>query len=200
MTDKAQNQDILSPAEVAKLLYVTPATVRLWAEKGELTALTTPGGHRRFVRENVEAFAKSKDFPINSLNEKKLRILIVDDEKQYSRYLLKLFGMYSDKVIAEVANDGFEAGIAITEFKPDVVILDLMMDGIDGFQVCHRIKSSKKTNNIRVIAMTGHPSAENINNIIEAGAETCMPKPIDKDALLAYLDIEHSTVSAHIEE
>ena len=190
MVEEQDDSDILSPAQVAKLLFVTPATVRLWADKGELPAQTTPGGHRRFKRSDIEKFARSRCYPLKNVGRNKLRILIVDDEKPYSIYIQKIFSKFSDQVITEVANDGFEAGLAVTKFKPDVVILDLMMNGMDGFEVCRRIKSSDDTKMIRVIAMTGHPSSENVDRIINAGAETCIPKPIKKSDLFAYLGIE----------
>jgi len=75
------------------------------------------------------------------------------------------------------------------DFSPDVVLLDLMMPGMDGFQVCERLKKDSATKNIRVIAMTGYPSAMNTEKILAAGAEICLPKPVDRAQLLELLGV-----------
>ncbi len=71
--------------------------------------------------------------------------------------------------------------------KPDVVILDLRMPGMDGFEVCTLIKSQDSTKHAQVIAMTAYPSAENKEQIIACGARTCLAKPLDMPLLLAEL-------------
>lgn len=179
----------LTPGQVAKLLMVSPAAVRLWAEKGEIKALTTPGGHRRFLPSEVERFSTERGLTPISKEELKLSVLIVDDDIQFTNYLNKLLNIFDEKVDVDVANDGFGAGLKIREREPDVVLLDLMMPGLDGFTVCQRIKSNSITSDIRVIAMTGYPSAENVEKILLAGAEVCLPKPVDKDELLQLLGL-----------
>jgi two-component system cell cycle response regulator len=64
-----------------------------------------------------------------------------------------------------------------------------MMPGMDGFEVCRRVKNDPATATIRVIAMTGYPTEENIKRILAAGAESCMTKPVDHAELLAVLDL-----------
>ena len=181
----------LTPNQVAELLMVSPTAVRQWAEKGELNALTTPGGHRRFLPGEVERFARTRGMTLNTGDGGALRVLIVDDEKQFSRYLVKLLEGFSEQVVTETARDGFAAGLKVKEFEPHVVLLDLMMPGLDGFEVCHQLKSSSSTKAIRVIAMTGYLSQKNVEKIIAAGAEVCLPKPIDAQVLLEHLGLNH---------
>ena len=187
-----QDESYLTPGQVAKLLMVSPAAVRLWAEKGEIKALTTPGGHRRFLPSEVERFSKERGLVAIKKHKMKLSVLIVDDDIQFTNYLTKLLNKFPEKVDVEVANDGFGAGLKVREQEPDVVLLDLMMPGLDGFTVCQRIKSNSITSEIRVIAMTGYPSAENVEKILAAGAEVCLPKPIDKNELLQLLGLDSS--------
>ena len=66
----------------------------------------------------------------------------------------------------------------------DLVLLDLMMPGIDGIEVCRGLKADKNSRHIRVIAMTGYPSDANQSAMIGVGAETCLSKPIDHERLL----------------
>jgi CheY-like chemotaxis protein len=72
------------------------------------------------------------------------------------------------------------------------MLLDLMMPGMDGFEVCSRLKADNATKNIRVVAMTGYPSDENVNRILAAGAECCLAKPLDREKLLAVLGLSSS--------
>jgi len=88
-----------------------------------------------------------------------------------------------------LARDGFGAGSKVQSFKPDVILLDLMMPGMNGFEVCKALSSDSATDAIKIIAITGFYSAENVSRIIEAGASACLQKPIDTQALLDLLDL-----------
>ena len=121
---------------------------------------------------------------------KKLSVLIVDDEPQLLSYLTKLLKKYSDFVDVETANNGFDAGIKVNELKPNVILLDLMMPGLDGFDVCEKIKTSPLTSDIRIIAMTGFPSPANVEKILSLGADACLSKPLNRDELLKQIGIE----------
>lgn len=186
------DESYLTPGQVAKLLMVSPAAVRLWAEKGEIKALTTPGGHRRFLLSEVERFSNERGLAKAKKKNLTLSVLIVDDDIQFTNYLRKLLSKFPTQIDVDVANDGFGAGLKVREQEPDIVLLDLMMPGLDGFTVCQRIKSNSITSEIRVIAMTGYPSAENVKKILSAGAEVCLSKPVNKDELLQLLGIKHS--------
>ena len=176
-----QAKPYLTPNEVAALLMVAPGTVRVWSEKGVLRAQTTVGGHRRYVREDVERFMRERHA---GREGGPLRVLIVDDDAAVVRYLAAWLGGLDGMVVA-TAGDGFAAGRQIDAFKPDVVLLDLMMPGLDGFGVCRMIKGDAVTRQIRVLAITGEPNAANVASILAAGAEVCLAKPIDEEALLA---------------
>src|SRR5215469_14764983 len=78
---KTRQKTHLTPNEVAELLMVNPVTVRQWAARGLLRSLTTPGGHRRFLLNDVEEFARSRGAtPITRNAGRPERILIVDDD------------------------------------------------------------------------------------------------------------------------
>jgi excisionase family DNA binding protein len=183
------SKSYLTPSEAAKLLMVSPITVRAWAQKGLLPSETTPGGHRRFLRENVEQFAKQcKTAP----QRNDLRVLVVDDDKQVAGFLVEWLTGLDEPFVVDAAADGFEAGSKVHIFEPDIILLDLMMPGLDGFAVCRQIKADPDTRDIRVIAMTGHPSPENQRRILEAGAEICIAKPLDTKFLLGLLKADLS--------
>jgi len=183
----------LTPNEVAELLMVSPTAVRQWAEKGELKALTTPGGHRRFMPDDVERFAQKRGLTLNTMDNNALRVLIVDDDPSFTEYLTDLLQKADPPVITEVASEGFSAGLKVRRFKPQIILLDLKMPGLDGFQVCRLLKAEPATIQIRVIMMTGYATPENVENAVLAGAEACINKPLDVKEFFKLLGLKKST-------
>ncbi len=118
-----------------------------------------------------------------------MRILIVDDNEMLANYLVDLFDSLPDDIETQIANGGQEAFHKVDEFKPDVVLLDILMPAITGFEVCRRIKNNPKTSHIKIISMTGIYDQAHISQILEAGADACLSKPIDKEALLKALGL-----------
>jgi len=182
-------QSLLTPSEAAELLHVAPTTIRHWAQNGRLPFITTPGGHRRFTRENILSLMSSSEENVNH----KFSILIIEDDKDFADMLVQLLESFFPEVNVTVAYDGFEAGDLLHAFKPDLVILDLMMSGINGFSICHRIKNTPSTESINVIAMTGALTEENVERITQLGAEMCIGKPLDYNLI-------KTTISQMIEQ
>ena len=187
MVEELKSKPYLTPNEVAQWMMVSPITVRGWAQKGMLQAEVTPGGHRRFRREEVERFARQWN-PAG--NRGPLRVLIVDDDKSVVGFLKELLEGAADPVTVEVAYGGFEAGRKVHAFTPDIVLLDYMMPGIRGAEVCRQIKQIPGLANVRVIGMSGFLSPENEAEMIAAGAECCLTKPLDTSRLLTLMGVE----------
>lgn len=180
------DQPFFCPSELADLLMVSPVTVRGWAARGLIRAEVTPGGHRRFLRSEVERFVRERD---GAGRQRQLKLLVVEDDDMHRAYLVDLFASLGDAVLVETARDGFEAGLKLAGFAPHVVLLDLMMPGMNGFETCRRIKNDPATSAVRVIAMTGYPSQENLQRIVGAGAEVMLAKPIDVPLLMHALGL-----------
>ena len=183
-----QEKGYYAPSQVAEMLMVSPVTVRLWASKGHLQSVQTPGGHRRFLRHELERFARERNLTLQIPASDALRILIVDDNQQVTRYLERLLAT-QDSIDSMSANDGFSAGRLVQVFQPQVVLLDLMMPGLDGFQVCRQIKADPVYRSVRIIAMTGFCTADNVHKALSAGAECCIAKPIDEHELFRHLGL-----------
>ncbi len=174
----------------AKILGVTPATLRGWTNRGRLRAETTEGGHRRYPVSEVQRLAKRNGIELELPEDLSLRILVVDDDEQFSAFITEVLQGMPEVTSVSVAHSGYLAGNLIPKFKPDVVLLDLKMPGLDGFEVCRMIKEDLETRFIRVIAMSGYCTEENRNGIIQAGAETCLAKPFSVAALQRALGFE----------
>ncbi|MFH1350014.1 MAG: response regulator [Pseudomonadota bacterium] len=114
------------------------------------------------------------------------KILIVDDDPHIQEMLTTMLSAHQYET--EVASDGFEAGVKVMEFGPGLIILDLFMPGMDGFQVCKRIKENLSTSQIKILALTGYDTQENRDRIIAAGADGYMAKPVAMDTLLQHIE------------
>lgn len=183
----------LTPTEVAEMLRVSPITVRQWAQKGELLAELTPGGHRRFLASVVEDFARARKLTLASRSGQPTKILIVEDDLWFARYLADLLEGSPVSAITASARDGFQAGRMVHTFRPDIVLLDLRMPGLDGIQVCQQIKADPSLAGVRVIAMSGYTSAEQTRHALAAGAERCLTKPLDAKELMEALHLPETS-------
>jgi len=181
------NKQILTPNQVAELLMVSPAAVRQWAAKGELAALTTPGGHRRFKMSDVLAFAATKGMSLNT-HKDSASILIVDDDIQFANMLKETMSEHDERLIIQIAHDGYEAGKLVQSCKPDLIFLDLRMPTMDGLETCKRIKQDNETKNTRIVCMTGYNDQSDIDKVLSYGAEACLIKPIEEQDIVDYLD------------
>lgn len=105
-------------------------------------------------------------------------ILLVDDNEQN----LELLEAYLEDlgVPVRTARDGLEAMAAIERDPPDLVLLDIMMPRMSGFQVCERIKGRPHTRDIPVIMVTALSQVGDVERAVEAGADDFLTKPVNK--------------------
>ena len=184
---------LLSPAEAAARLGVAPVTLRKWAQKGALPAHTTVGRHRRFAEADLARFAQEHGMTLLTPACDERRILIVEDDRQLSMFISEALATLDPAPEVDVAYDGFEAGRKLQRWQPHLVLLDLMLPGIDGFAICRALKDDPSTRAIRIVAMTGYDSADNVRRILAAGAEICLSKPFSTRELLAALEGDPAT-------
>jgi excisionase family DNA binding protein len=177
--------------ETAKLCHVSPLSIINWVNAGRLPAFRTPGGHRRIRREDLSKFMRDSGIPLpEELREGsgKSKVLVVDDEASIRELLAEHLATRTRSYEVLTAADGFEAGRLVATFRPDVVLLDLRMPGLDGFQICRTIKAGPETSSTVVIAMTGYYSPETEARVLECGALRCFAKPVEPSTLSAFID------------
>jgi CheY-like chemotaxis protein len=110
------------------------------------------------------------------------RILIADDNAQNVELLEAYFAEGDWDV--RTAADGEETLRVVREWQPDVILLDIMMPKISGFEVCKRLRADAATRQIAVLMVTGLDQPSDIEKAVEAGTEDFMTKPINKADLL----------------
>jgi excisionase family DNA binding protein len=173
-------EDILTVFQASKYCNVSPKTIINWIEAGHIPAYKTVGGHRRIKRSDMEDFMKRQGMPIprdEMLSERK-RILIVDDDPIIVETLVQALEEeeYNYEIIS--ASDGFEAGLQVNHFKPHLLILDIMMPDIKGFEVCRKIKTNEETKNTKIIVLSAYLDDEKFKRMREYGADLCFSKPL----------------------
>ena len=175
------NQEMLSVPQAAK--YCAIGRVTLWkcVKSGDLKAWLTPGGHYRILKKDLEAFARKKGmYPLASYHPpQKNKILIVDDDRDIREMLTRILRFH--KYETETASDGFETGAKVVGFKPDLIILDLFMPGMDGFEVCKKLKEDPGSADIKILIYTADESDENRERIMALGADGYLVKPVDNN-------------------
>lgn len=179
-----ETKQSFSTSEVAKYCHVTADTIRKWAEAGRIRVFKTPGGHRRIRREDLLRFLRENSIPVHEdLDDSGVRILIVDDEKAVISVVRRFLERSQSPFEIEVAMDGYDAGHQVAMFRPDVVFLDLKLPGLDGFEVCRRIKQDPQHSNTQIVAMTGYYDVDVAQRVVELGALLCLQKPFTPDDL-----------------
>ena len=174
-------EDLLTTGAIARYCEVSTNAVKKWIRRSDLPAFRTPGGHFRISREAFRSFLERHGMPISSafFSPRAARVLIADDEPIVRELVRELvLSSTPDRVEVETAEDGYDALLKVGDFKPDLLILDLKMPRMDGFEACRSIRSNPHTAHIRIVAMTGFAGAGNRERILAAGAHTCFDKTL----------------------
>src|SRR5215467_13393233 len=147
-------KSIYTTHEVSHLLHVNPRSVINWIEQSLLPSYRTPGGHRRIRRDDLLIFLRKHQIPTPaSLVDSTFSILIVDDENDIAEMLKNFFQRQGGYEVT-TASDGITALLEVGRIKPDLLILDIMIPGFDGVEVCRRIKETSG-NKTSIIAISG---------------------------------------------
>ena len=183
----ANQRDTFTTAQAARLLGVSVATVVNWIDDGKLKAHKTPGGHRRILRDDLVAFAHHYEMPLDGdemrPNGGKKRILVVDDDPAIVTLfadVLEIEGGYD----VQTARSGFAAGLAVAKWRPDLILLDVHMPGMDGFEVLDRVQGAEASANVPVILCTAYYEKLEQRPDIRDRVVAVLTKPVGVDTLL----------------
>lgn len=172
--------EFVTTRKASNMLGVAVRTVQLWAENGSLVAWKTEGGHRRIVRKSVDVLLAQQQAAIEEYSRRgQLTMLVVDDDPVYLELVRLKVNEWAMPITLISASDGFDGLLKIGENKPGVVLVDLRMPGMDGFQMIRRLKAYSGTAEILTIVMTGLSDED-----IEANGGLPQDVPVLKKPLL----------------
>ena len=171
--------------EIAKICNVAQGTVIRWIKEGKLPSAATAGGHNRIRAMDLVEFLRNLHLPIppEISSDLKRRILIVDDEPEVRKMIRWMIEQNFSNVEVEEAQEGFVAGWKTHSFRPHLVVLDLMLPGLDGFQVCEFIRQFSELKNTKIIAISALMEPDAAKRILSLGANDFLTKPFGQDEL-----------------
>ena len=185
---------VFTTGEAAKICNVSQQTIIRCFDSGQLKGFRVPGSRfRRIPRDVLYRFMKDNGIPTDALESGRRKALIVDDDEELVELIRDVFDA-DGRFDVRVANNGFDAGMMVKEYKPDIIVLDVMLPDINGKEVCQRVRSDSSLDDVRIICISGMVEADKIDDLKEAGADDFMQKPFEVDSLFArvceLLDIE----------
>lgn len=131
----------------------------------------------------TDTYAVFIDTATTNVPKRRATVLVVDDEEPPRRFLSRV--LEHEGYAVDVAADGTAALQVISRKQPDVVILDVMLPGLDGFEVCRRVREDARTRLTPIIMVTGYDAQKERVQGLSAGADDFLGKPFDTSELLA---------------
>jgi excisionase family DNA binding protein len=174
--------DWLTLGQAAKYLGVAQSTIRKWSDQGRVPAFYTPGGHRRYRRPDLDNFL-NRSGPGGSSQQGPL-VLIVDDDqrvREYVRVNLEMEGY----VVREAGSADEGLGV-LEEVSPDLILLDVMMPEVDGWEMLRRVRERHGVGAIPVVMFSGKVNEQSAAEASARGAQGFVGKPFDPQQLIEH--------------
>lgn len=189
---------VFTTGEAAKICKVSQQTIIRCFDSGQLKGFRVPGSRfRRIPRNELYSFMRDNGIPTDALESGKRKLLIVDDDQELVELIVDVLekdGRFETRSV----NNGFDAGMMVKEYHPDLLVLDVMLPDINGKEVCQRVRTDRTMDDVRIICISGMIEHDKIDELRASGANEFLQKPFETDTLLEricqLLDIE-STVS-----
>jgi len=171
--------------EAATICQVSQQTIIRCFDNGKLKGFRVPDSKfRRIPRESLFMFMRDNGIPTDALETGKRKVLVVDDDPDLVELIVSV--LEEDRRFeTRTANNGFEAGMMVKEYRPDLIVLDVMLPDINGKEVCARVRSDSSLDSVKIICISGMVERDKIKELKEAGADDFLQKPFETDALLA---------------
>jgi len=185
---------VFTTGEAAKICKVSQQTIIRCFDSGQLKGFRVPGSKfRRIPRDLLYKFMKENGIPTDALESGKRKALVVDDDEELVELIrdaLENDGRFE----VRVANNGFDAGMMVKEYHPDVIVLDVMLPDINGKEVCQRIRSDSALDDVRVVCISGMVEEDKVAELMASGANEFVQKPFEVEHLVEImcrqLDVE----------
>jgi excisionase family DNA binding protein len=175
---------VFTTGEAAKICKVSQQTIIRCFDSGQLKGFRVPGSRfRRIPRDQLFSFMKDNGIPTDALESGKRKVLVVDDDQDLVELMVDVFER-DGRFDVKTANNGFDAGMLTKEFRPDLVVLDVMLPDINGKEVCQRIRADETLEGVKVICISGMVEQDKVSELKDAGADDFLQKPFKIEELL----------------
>jgi excisionase family DNA binding protein len=188
---------VFTTGEAAKICKVSQQTIIRCFDSGQLKGFRVPGSRfRRIPREQLFNFLRDNGIPTDALESGKRKILLVDDDQELVELITDVL-VRDGRFEVRSVNNGFDAGMMVKEYHPDLIVLDVMLPDINGKEVCQRVRTDKTMDDVRIICISGMVEEEKIEDLKASGANDFLHKPFEIETLIermcGLLDIETVT-------
>jgi excisionase family DNA binding protein len=174
----------------AKLLGISVGTVQGLVEKNDLKAWKTQGGHRRISLQSIQEYQRRHNLSPASFmgGEDRLRVLVVEDDENTRLMLQANFDQWALPLDAVMYSSAMEALLDMPSLQPQVLLTDLRMPNVDGFEFLKTLSQHNLFSNLAVVVMTGmSPDEVRAKGGLPDGVQM-LQKPIDMDWLRGFFD------------
>ena len=191
---------VFTTGEAAKICKVSQQTIIRCFDNGQLKGFRVPGSRfRRIPREALYKFMKDNGIPTDALESGKRKVLLVDDDGELVELMTKVLEE-DGRFEVRVASNGFDAGMMVKEYRPDLIVLDVMLPDINGKEVCHRVRADSSLEDVRILCISGMIEEDKIQELRLSGADDFLHKPFEIEELIdrmcALLEIEPASTPA----
>jgi two-component system, OmpR family, response regulator len=178
-------KQVFTTGEAAEVCKVSQQTIIRCFDSGRLRGFRVPGSKfRRIPREELIRFMRENSIPTELLEGGKRRILIVDDDEQIVDLFVDVLSR-DNRFEVKTASTGYDAGVVTEQFKPDLMILDYMLPDINGNVVCRTVRQNPVLSSMKIIIVSGVVKQDEIDDLLQAGADDFVKKPFNIEKLLA---------------
>ncbi len=191
---------VFTTGEAAKVCKVSQQTIIRCFDNGQLKGFRVPGSRfRRIPREALYKFMRDNGIPTDALESGKRKVLVVDDDVELVELIQRVL-VDDGRFEVRTVNNGFDAGMMVKEYRPDLIVLDVMLPDINGKEVCQRVRSDANMEEVRILCISGMIEEDKIADLKLAGADDFLHKPFDLEELIdrmcAQLEMEPATATA----
>ena len=191
---------VFTTGEAAKICKVSQQTIIRCFDNGQLKGFRVPGSRfRRIPREALYKFMKDNGIPTDALESGKRKVLLVDDDNELVELMTKVLEE-DGRFEVRVASNGFDAGMMVKEYRPDLIVLDVMLPDINGKEVCHRVRGDLSLEDVRILCISGMIEEDKVQELRLSGADDFLHKPFDIEELIdrmcGQLEIESMPTTA----
>jgi excisionase family DNA binding protein len=172
-------KDVLTTGEVAKICNVAPRTVSKWFDSGQLRGYRIPGSKdRRIPLNQLIRFMQVHNMPLNGLDGATTRVLLADGNQETSQIVAETLNQ-DDRFEVKVAECGFDAGILAEQFRPHIVLIDVMLDDVNIKKICSIIQENPELEGTRIVAITSELTKGERNALLQQGFDSILARPFD---------------------
>ena len=178
---------VFTTGEAAKICKVSQQTIIRCFDNGQLKGFRVPGSRfRRIPREALYRFMKDNGIPTDALESGKRKVLLVDDDAELVELMTKVLEE-DGRFEVRIASNGFDAGMMVKEYRPDLIVLDVMLPDINGKEVCQRVRSDNTMDDVKIICISGMVESDKIEDLKLSGANDFLQKPFEVETLIERL-------------